>query len=202
MTETVGKRELNKRATREALDAAAKQLFAERGYANTTVRDIADAAGVTERTFFRYFAGKEELILDEVLGWMPVLQQAILARPADEPPLVAVLRATGDLLRAQPTASEGSPLLLFAHGRPVNGVGAGGAAFLLRIEDGLAAAVQTRLAGAADADVQAELTARVALAIFRSVMIESTRDGGYPDDRRDALAEQFDDALEVVRASL
>ena len=59
------------------------------------MRDIADAAGVTERTFFRYFAGKEELILDEVLAWMPVLQQAIIARPADEPALVSVLRATG-----------------------------------------------------------------------------------------------------------
>ena len=36
------------------------------------MRDIADAAGVTERTFFRYFAGKEELILDDVLEWLPV----------------------------------------------------------------------------------------------------------------------------------
>jgi AcrR family transcriptional regulator len=201
VTELVGKRELNKRATREALDAAAKQLFAERGYANTTVRDIADAAGVTERTFFRYFAGKEELILDEVLGWMPLLQQAIVARPADEPPLVAVVRAAGALLRAQPAAPGRSPLLLFAHGRPTAGVGAGGAAFLLRIEDGLAAALCTRLAGAADAELQAELAARVALALFRTVMIESTRGGGNPDDRRDALADRFDDALDLLRAS-
>lgn len=202
MTEPVGKRELNKRATREALEAAAKQLFAERGYANTTVRDIADAAGVTERTFFRYFAGKEELILDEVLAWMPVLQQAIIARPVDEPALVSVLRATGDLLRAQPVAPGRSPLLLFAHGRPVNRVGAGGAGFMLRIEDGLAAALRARLACADDAGLQAELVARIALAIFRSVMIESTRDGANPDERRDALADRFDDALDLVRVSL
>jgi AcrR family transcriptional regulator len=202
VTDVVGKRELNKRATREALDAAAKRLFAERGYVHTTVRDIADAAGVTERTFFRYFAGKEELILDEVLDWIPVLHQAIVARPVDEPPLVAVLRAAGALLRAQPAAAGPSPLLLFAHGRPVNGVGAGGAAFLLRIEDGLAAALRIRLAGTADADLQAELHARVALAIFRSVMIESTRDGTNPDERRDALADRLDGALDLVRAAL
>ena len=114
----MGRRELNKRATREALEQAAKQLFAERGFAATTVRDIADAAGVTERTFFRYFAGKEELILDDVLAGLPLLQTAIVTRPAEEAPLVAVARAIGALLRLPRTGTGTSPLLLFTDGRP------------------------------------------------------------------------------------
>ena len=75
VTEVIGRREANKRATRSALQDAASRLFAEHGFGGTTVRDIADAAGVTERTFFRYFAGKEELMLDDILEWLPGLQQ-------------------------------------------------------------------------------------------------------------------------------
>ena len=135
---------LNKRATREALEQAAKQLFAERGFAATTVRDIADAAGVTERTFFRYFAGKEELILDDVLAGLPLLQTAIVTRPAEETPLVAVARAIGALLRLPRTGTGTSPLLLFTDGRPVGRVGPSAPAFLLRVEESLAAALRER----------------------------------------------------------
>jgi AcrR family transcriptional regulator len=198
VTDTLGRRERNKRATREALDAAAKELFAQRGYADTTVRDIADAAGVTERTFFRYFAGKEELILDDVLAWLPLLQQAIIARPADEPPLVAVLRATSALLRARAGRSDQSPLLLFAHGRPVGRVGAAGPAFMVRVEEGLAEALRQR--PGASAGLESDLSARVALAVFRTVMIEATRNGHSPDSRRNDVADRLDEALDMVRA--
>src|SRR5690242_16988013 len=55
MAEPVGRREAGKQARRAALTAAAHRLFAEHGYEATTVRDIAAAAGLTERTFYRYF---------------------------------------------------------------------------------------------------------------------------------------------------
>jgi len=79
MTVTTGRREANKRATRQALQQAADRLFAEQGYAQTTVRDIAEAAGVTERTFFLYFGGKEELIIDDALDWLPLLKDHVRA---------------------------------------------------------------------------------------------------------------------------
>ena len=75
----------------------ADRLFAERGYSATTVRDIAEAAGVTERTFFRYFTGKEELIIDDALGWLPVLLGKLRGRPDGEDVGTALRRAIQDV---------------------------------------------------------------------------------------------------------
>ena len=72
---------------------AAWLLFAERGYEDTTVAEIARAAGVSRRSFFRYFSSKE----DVVVGTTDALAEDVLAafarRPAAEPPLVAIERA-------------------------------------------------------------------------------------------------------------
>lgn len=70
-----GRRETHKRETREALLSAARQMFAASGFDETTVRDIAHAAGVTERTFFRYFASKDDLVYGELLDLLPHLHR-------------------------------------------------------------------------------------------------------------------------------
>ena len=57
-----GLREQHKRSTRRALEDAALGLFARDGYEATSAGAIARAAGVTERTFFRYFATKDEVL--------------------------------------------------------------------------------------------------------------------------------------------
>lgn len=61
----MGRRERRKRATRQALLEAAYTLFAERGYHETTMDEIADAAGVSRRTAFRYFPTKHSLVFPE-----------------------------------------------------------------------------------------------------------------------------------------
>jgi AcrR family transcriptional regulator len=93
MDTTPGRREENKARTRSALEQAAARLFEEHGFAATTVRDIAVAAGVGERTFFRYFPSKEDLVLQQVRDLIPGLMTAVRARPTAEPPLTALREA-------------------------------------------------------------------------------------------------------------
>ena len=74
------------------LAQAALELFAERGYENTTVIDIARAAGLTKTTFFRHFQDKREVLFGD--GTMNgLLVEAIAAAPAPVTPLEAVARA-------------------------------------------------------------------------------------------------------------
>lgn len=76
-------RERRKAQTRRELQAAAFALIAEHGYEDTTVHDIAAAANVSPRTFFRYFATKEEVVLwDE---YNPLFIELFASRPSGEP---------------------------------------------------------------------------------------------------------------------
>ncbi len=87
---TTGLRERNKLRRREQITQAALALFAERGFDGATIDDIAATADVSRRTFFRYFARKEDVILDWKRQMADELRAAIDARPATEPPLEAV----------------------------------------------------------------------------------------------------------------
>jgi AcrR family transcriptional regulator len=76
----------------ERLARAALELFAERGYENTTVIDIAQRAGLTKSTFFRHFQDKREVLFGD--GTMNgLLAGAIVAAPATATPLEAVAHA-------------------------------------------------------------------------------------------------------------
>lgn len=80
---------------------AAMELFAQRGFEQTTAADIADRAGVTERTFFRHFTDKREVLFDGTKTMERAAHDAILAAPADQSPLDAALAgivAGGSLL--------------------------------------------------------------------------------------------------------
>jgi AcrR family transcriptional regulator len=85
--------EAHKEATRRKLLDSARTLFAERGFQATSATDIAAAAGVTERTLFRYFPSKSALVLDEVIALLPAMFESIRDRPAAEPPYKAVCNA-------------------------------------------------------------------------------------------------------------
>lgn len=72
--------------TRERLQATALELFATRGYDQTTVAEIAAAAEVTERTFFRHFADKREVLFAGQDDFLSMFTGPIEAAPTDTAP--------------------------------------------------------------------------------------------------------------------
>jgi AcrR family transcriptional regulator len=95
-----GRRERKKQRTREALVDAAFTLFAEKGFEATTVEEIADAVDVSSRTFFRYFASKEEVALTFQEEQLAALLEAFTARPTSEAVMTALGRAVVSVMGA------------------------------------------------------------------------------------------------------
>lgn len=78
---------------RDELGRIAIELFVERGFDAVTVDDIAEAAGASQRTFFRYFATKDEIVFDLSRRLRQRLLDALDARPATEGPVTALRNA-------------------------------------------------------------------------------------------------------------
>ncbi|MEV4000693.1 TetR family transcriptional regulator [Actinomadura sp. NPDC049753] len=81
--ETMGLRERTRRAVRAELAELALGLFIERGYERTTVEDIAAAAGLSKRSFFRYFPTKEDVLFGDVDDLAERVADDIRSRPCD-----------------------------------------------------------------------------------------------------------------------
>jgi AcrR family transcriptional regulator len=91
--EEPGRRQRKKQRTRDALVSAAMRLFTDKGYERTAIHEITDAVDVSERTFFRYFASKEDLMLSFIRDGQDAFAEALAARPPQEEPLTAVRNA-------------------------------------------------------------------------------------------------------------
>jgi AcrR family transcriptional regulator len=75
------------------LREAALQLYVERGFEQTTVAEIAQRAGLTARTFFRYFADKREVLFAGSAELQEAMERALEAAPAQASPMEAVAAA-------------------------------------------------------------------------------------------------------------
>jgi AcrR family transcriptional regulator len=91
--ERPGLRERKKEKTRLALEDAALTLFAEKGFDGTTVDEIVEACDVSQRTFFRYYGAKEDVLFADGDERLEALITELAARPADELPLRSVQAA-------------------------------------------------------------------------------------------------------------
>jgi AcrR family transcriptional regulator len=100
-----GLRQRKKERTRRAIVDAALDLFETRGYADTTVDDIAAAAEVSPRTFFRYFTAKDEAVFENAGALLEHFRALLDSRPAAEPLLVS-LREIGQALLAHEMVDE------------------------------------------------------------------------------------------------
>jgi len=175
-----------KQETREALVRVATDLFEEQGFSATTVQQIARAAEVSERTFFRYFDSKDDLLLEDLIAFFQAVKACLLERPLDEVPLDSLLEAT--------LAAVGSPagraLLHFVGAIDVASLP--GSSRLVRVfvgwEDHLAEVFLDRFASAgadkssADVQLRAGVIARVGVAAVR-VAIRTFRTTRVPGRR-------------------
>jgi AcrR family transcriptional regulator len=91
-------RERRRIRTRRTIQAHALQLFAAKGFQATTIEEIAAAAEMAPRTFFRYFPTKEEVVFWS--EYPPMLAGSVAARPDDEPALEALHHGIVDGLAA------------------------------------------------------------------------------------------------------
>ncbi|MEU1253800.1 TetR family transcriptional regulator [Streptomyces chartreusis] len=176
-------RERKKQRTRDSLLRTALELFTSQGYEHTTVDDIAAAVDVSQRTFFRYFAGKEEAAL--ALQDMTVAHflDAVRARPPHEPPMEALRQAVlegwdtlNDVIEAVAPVElylrmyqvvESTPVLLAAHLRRS-----------VEIEEAIALILAEREGVDPDTDPRP----RLAVAVFGGVMRLTERQWSTGED--------------------
>ncbi|MEV7724037.1 TetR family transcriptional regulator [Streptomyces sp. NPDC087917] len=190
-----GLRERKKRRTRDALLRAALLLFVSQGYERTTVDEITDTVDVSQRTFFRYFANKEEVafaVQDLVESHFIA---ALRARPAAEGPLEAMRNA---VLAAWDTVdeaiSEVVPVELYMRGyRLIESTPALLAVHLRRsieLEEQIARLIADR----EGLDLDLDPRPRVAVAAFSGVMRVTERLWGRGEDTSVAAIRRMTEA--------
>ncbi|MFF7265200.1 TetR family transcriptional regulator [Streptomyces sp. NPDC008159] len=202
--ERPGLRERKKQRTHDALLRAALELFTTQGYEATTVDEIAEAVDVSQRTFFRYFAGKEEAALAVIDLAHERFVAALRARPAHEAPLEALRNAVLEGWDAMGEAVarivpvdlylrgygmiESTPALLAAH---------------LRRTDEWAREIEAIVAEREGLDVRTDPRPRVAVAVFAGVMRVTERLWAMGGDLSvEAMRELTAAHLDAVRPSL
>ena len=166
MAEAVGLRERNKRERRRRLEDLAIELFERDGFEKTTIEQIAGAAEIAPRTFFSYFATKDDLVLADYTDRLDRILHELDQRPAEEPAWEALrasfaavaddYAAEADRLRRRFTIMAANPSV-FARS--------------LQLQAGWEQALTERLAtraGTGADDLRPRLLAATALAVMRA----------------------------------
>lgn len=184
-----GLRERKKAATRQALHLAALELASARGVAAVTVEDVAAAAGVSPRTFFNYFAAKEEAFvaddLDRGARFVARVQEA-----PDGVPLWELLHGTAtDVFAAQDVPAR-EQALKQALVRDSPEVAGHVLAAIARLQEQLVVELARRL-GPAAPPLQARLLANAVVAALRSAAETWLSEDGRSSDFPSLLSEAF-----------
>lgn len=187
--------ERKRQLVRDELADAALRLLARQGFDSTTVEEIVAAAGVSRRTFFRYFQSKEDVIVQMLTDTGAELCAALRSRPAGEPPAVAVRQAfTAFLDKTGEDRDKTLRLTQLMLGSP---------ALLARFLERQAqwqADIAEVLAGRSSGerrDLHAAIAAGVALTAFNTALTRWAAVGGAED-----LAGLIDETFAVVAPAL
>ncbi|MEU7057096.1 TetR family transcriptional regulator [Streptomyces sp. NPDC046197] len=165
---------------RDALVAAAFQLFLERGYEQTTVDDIVALAGVGRRSFFRYFPSKEDVVFPDHERCLADMTAFLASGGEEEDPVQRVCDAARLVLRMyaeNPTFSVQRYRLT----KKVPGLRAYELSVVWRYERALAEYLRRRFAGRRDGTLQADVVAAAVVAAHNNALRSWLRSDGQGD---------------------
>jgi AcrR family transcriptional regulator len=144
------------------LEQAAMELYAERGFEQTTVAEIAKRAGLTERTFFRHYADKREVLFAGVASLQELLVSTVIAAPPDLSPIDAAcagVEAAGAVLQERRAFAQRRQAIIDANPELQERE-------LIKLSS-LSAALADALRGRGVGDVAASLAGEAAIAVFK-----------------------------------
>jgi AcrR family transcriptional regulator len=186
--------------TREAIFAAAEELFNERGFDAVTVAEIADTANISVKTLFTYIGAKEELLFSGRPAVLDAVVAAVSNRRIAQTPLVAAAQALLAAVDDEDQATSLDGFLRMVHAGPVAGPAARSRLRALwgETEDALAEALTTRKDGPRELAGR-RLTAAQIMVLVRTVTSTEVADliaksGDTDKQRREALKDWIRDA--------
>ncbi len=172
---------------RGRLEQAALALYGERGFEQTTVAEIAARAGLTERTFFRHFADKREVLFWGAGALQELLVSTVASAPDSVAPIDAVaaaLQAAGALLQERPESARQRQAVIAANAELQERE-------LIKLAS-LASALAGTLRRRGVSNLAASLTAEAGIAVFKIAFerwISETSQQDLPHVIRESLDE-------------
>ena len=198
MNETTGRRERKKRARRERIYEAARQLFLEQGYAATTVEQIAEAADVAQTTFFNHFQSKDAVLREmtgEISGHLEAMLQQELAT-ADTAER-RIRRFATQALRALGATEGLAREVLLELLRKASGPGTA-LPYLASVREPFTTIVREgQSAGDVRRDLEPSLLAELVIGLLNTALLGWLNDPGYPFEKR--MTQFVDVIAELIR---
>jgi AcrR family transcriptional regulator len=191
-----GLRERKKQQTRDTIARVAVQLFAERGYDQTTLAEIADAADVSTRTIFAYYQSKEDILFCDLPELVEQLKHTLDTRAGG----VTTIDALRDFIAGMEVKPDETVLerkKIIAANETLR---LGERARFSRIEELVAESIAKDL-DAGPGDVRPPLVAASMMAAFRAARERLESDSGEPMSHDQAMA-VLDDVLVFLRGGL
>lgn len=165
---------------RDALVAAAFELFLERGFEATTVDDIVALAGVGRRSFFRYFPSKEDVVFPDHERCLADMTEFLASAAEDDEPVARVCDAARMVLRMY-AENPAFSVQRYRLTKSFPGLRAYELSVVWRYERALAAYLRRRFAGWSDGDLRADVIAAAVVAAHNNALRSWLRSGGEGD---------------------
>jgi TetR/AcrR family transcriptional regulator, regulator of mycofactocin system len=184
-------RDRKREETRRRLVEAGHRMIRERGYTETTTADIAEAAGVTERTFFRHFESKGEIVVANWRRRCDAFGEAVRAAPDSHPPLEVVRAAffafTQDFTPDDESSRANARTIWANHPLVLLLLDV-----VIELETDLARELARRLGRSAN-DLDVRIAANASIGVLRA----SIR-GAFVSERHDNLADSLEIGLDRI----